>query len=295
MTEDTPTEQQATRVIFVTGVSGAGMGTALKALEDLGYEAIYNLPLELIEPVLTGDGATPAVAIGVDIRSRGFEAAAFLAQVEALAARPGLVPHLLYVDCDDHILVRRFEETRRRHPLATDCPIGEAIGRERQLMAPLRDGAEIIIDTSEMKPGDMKPLLEGHFAKDGEAGLAVFVTSFGFKNGLPRDVDLVFDVRFLRNPHYVDELRPLTGRDPEIAAYVAEDAAFQPFFESLTGLLMPLLPRYAAEGKSYLTIAMGCAGGRHRSVFTAEKLADWLDRHDQPVHLSHRDLENPVK
>ncbi len=295
MTDFGAQPDQTARVVLVTGVSGAGKSTALNGLEDLGFEAIDNVPISLMERLIApGEDSTP-VAIGVDIRTRDFDATAFLEKVGGLAEHPGLAVRLLFIDCEDDILVRRFEETRRRHPLASDRPLSDGIREERALMAPLRGGAAIVIDTSEMNPSDMKPLLEGHFGTDAGMGFTVFVTSFGFKYGLPRDADLVFDVRFLRNPHYVDKLRAQTGRDCAVAEYVSSDAGFQEFFDNLTGLLTPLLPRYAAEGKSYLTIAVGCTGGRHRSVFVSEQLAGWVQGQEQAVHLRHRDLEIPVK
>lgn len=267
----------------------------MKGLEDLGHEAIDNVPLSLMERLVApGEDGAPVV-IGVDMRTRDFDAPAFLRQVEGLAARSGLSVRLLFMDCDDDVLVRRFEETRRRHPLASDRPVSDGIREERALMAPLRDGAEIVIDTSDMAPGDMKPLLEGHFGAGAEAGLSIFVMSFGFKHGLPRDADLVFDVRFLRNPHYVEALRRQTGRDPDVAAFVRADEGFEEFLDGLKNLLAPLFPRYATEGKSYLTIAVGCTGGRHRSVCVTEELRHWIGARGERVHLRHRDLENPAK
>ncbi|MDD9876544.1 MAG: RNase adapter RapZ [Magnetovibrio sp.] len=292
---DTGAAPDTARVLLVTGVSGAGKTTALKGLEDLGYEAVDNVPISLLERLVAPGGETPALAIGVDIRTRDFDARAFLGKIGSLAGRADLDVSLLFIDCHDDILVRRFEETRRRHPLAADRPVSDGIREERALMAPLRRAAEVHVDTSAMNPGDMKILLESHFRRDTEPGMTTVITSFGFKNGAPRDADLVFDVRFLRNPHYVEELRPQTGRDPAVAAYVTEDEGFQPFLDNLTALLDPLMPRYAAEGKSYLTIAVGCTGGRHRSVVTCERLSQWMTARGHRVHLRHRDLEKPVK
>lgn len=295
MTDPQSHPEQNLSVVLVTGVSGAGKSTALKSLEDLGYEAIDNVPLALMGRLIAPDSDGAPLAIGIDIRTRDFDAPAFLREVEDLAARPDLAVRLLFVDCEDDILVRRFEETRRRHPLASDRPVSDGIREERGLMTPLRDGAEVVVDTSDMNPGDMKPLLEGHFGTDTEAGLSIFVMSFGFKNGFPRDADLVFDVRFLRNPHYVDALRPQTGLDAEVADFVRSDDGFSEFLEGFKNLLAPLFPRYAAEGKSYLTIAIGCTGGRHRSVCVTEELRRWIADQGQRVHVRHRDLENPVK
>lgn len=188
---------------------------------------------------------------------------------------------------------RRYTETRHRHPLAEDRTVADGIAREREMLTSLRSRADVTIDTSNLAGGELKRILDGHFGLLAEAALSVFVTSFAYRNGLPREADLVFDVRFLANPHYDPALRPMTGREEPIAAYVAADPDFSPFFDGLTGLLTPLLPRYAAEGKSYLTIAVGCTGGRHRSVFTAERLAAWLETQGLDVHIHHRELERP--
>ncbi len=290
-----PEKDCGASVVLVTGVSGAGKSSALKALEDLGYEAIDNVPISLIDRLVAVDGPSHPIAIGVDIRTRDFDASAFLAEIGSLSERPDLQVRLVFLDCDDEILANRFKETRRRHPLAVDRPVTDGIRQERDLIAPLREGADIVIDTSEMGPGDLKHSLENHFTGAGPEGLAVFVVSFGFRNGLPRDADLVFDVRFLRNPHYDLELRALSGRDQAVADYISADVDLLPFFDNLTRLIEPLLSRYAAEGKSYLTIAFGCTGGRHRSVFAAERLGAWLCDLGQEPHIRHRDLDKPPK
>ena len=295
MIEQSQNTEDALPVVLVTGVSGAGKSTALKCLEDLRYNAIDNVPLSLIKHLLIGGAGNAPTAIGIDIRTRDFDAKDFLEQVETLAARTDLAVRLLFIDCEDDILVRRFEETRRRHPLASDRPVSDGIREERAQMAFLRDGAEVVIDTSDMKPGDLKPLLQGHFGTDAQTGLNVFVMSFGFKYGLPRDADLVFDVRFLRNPHYEEALRRQTGQDPAVSEFVRRDDGFDDFLTNLKALLSPLFPRYAAEGKSYLTIAVGCTGGRHRSVCVTEDLSAWIAQQGERVHLRHRDLENRSK
>lgn len=287
---------ESARVILVTGLSGAGKSSALKAFEDLGFEAVDNVPLSLLHALVNGGAGNPArgpsrpLAVGIDIRTRDFGVETFAQELALLKADTGGRATVLFMDCDDDELRRRYAETRHRHPVAGDRPIADAIAHERRLMAPLRDLADVVLDTTSFGPGEMKSLLAGHFDTGTDAGLAVFVLSFGFKNGLPREADLVFDVRFLDNPHYDPDLKPLTGRDPAVAAHVEADEGFQPFFEGLTGLLAPLLPRYAREGKSYLTIALGCTGGRHRSVAVAEKLASWLEQRGERVHLRHRDL-----
>ena len=295
MIKQSQNNEDALPVVLITGVSGAGKSTALKCLEDLRYNAMDNVPLSLIERLLIDGESDAPTAIGIDIRTRDFDAKGFLKQVDALAARADLAVRLLFIDCEDDILVRRFEETRRRHPLASDRPVSDGIREERAHMAFLRDSAEVVIDTSDMKPGDLKPLLEGHFGIDAQTGLNIFVMSFGFKFGLPRDADLVFDVRFLRNPHYEEALRRQTGQDPAVSEFVRRDDGFDDFLTNLKALLTPLFPRYAAEGKSYLTIAVGCTGGRHRSVCVTEDLSAWIAQQGEKVHLRHRDLENRSK
>ena len=282
---------EAALLLLVTGVSGAGKSSALKVLEDLGYEAVDNLPVSLIcRLVAPGDFFHP-VAIGIDIRTRNFNSAGFLEELGHLVERSDMDVTLLFLDCDDEVLGRRFEETRRRHPLADDRPVSDGIRREKRLMAPVLNRANITIDTSEMSLADLKRTLKGHFGIENEDELAIFVTSFSYRLGLPREADLVFDVRFLANPHYDLDLRDLTGLDEAVGRFISADSEFQPFFDDLTRLLGPLLGRYAAEGKSYLTIAVGCTGGRHRSVFVAEKLAQWLAKQDRPTDLRHRDLD----
>jgi UPF0042 nucleotide-binding protein len=277
-------------LIVVTGLSGAGRTTALKILEDLGYEAVDNLPLMFLNG-LAGDLSVAGrmLAIGVDSRTREFTAFALSDRLDRLKAELPFDVRLVFLDCADESLRRRFTETRRRHPMALDRPIADGIRRERQLLASLRDRADLVIDTTEFSGGDLRRVLRGHFALNRRPGLAFSVLSFSYRQGLPREADLVFDVRFLKNPHYDPALRPLTGRDPEVGRFIETDPAYAPFFASLTGLLQPLLPCFEREGKSYVTIAIGCTGGRHRSVFVAERLAAWLASQDRIVSMRHRD------
>ncbi len=296
------TDNDATRVVLVTGMSGAGKSSALKCLEDLGYEAIDNLPLQLLGRLLhqgedkSGGGAlAEAVAIGVDIRTRDFAVGPLLEQLEPLTAGPGLDISILFLDCDDQHLRRRFTETRRRHPLADDRPVTDGIAHERVLMAPLREKADDAIDTSNLSVADLRLLIDGKFTLDAGRDMTVTVTSFAYRQGLPREADLVFDVRFLANPHYVEDLRPLTGMDAAVGDHIAADGAFPPFRDSLFGLIGQLLPHYKREGKSYLTVAIGCTGGRHRSVYVAEQMAAWLRQEGEHVHVRHRELSAPVE
>ena len=284
-------------MILVTGMSGAGRTTALKSLEDIGYEAVDNLPLSMLAsfagpapgPVQDGAGARP-LAIGVDIRTRDFGVDPVLDELDRLARDAGYDVRTVFLDCDDDVLLRRYAETRRRHPLDSSKAVPDMIQLERRLLERLRARADVVIDTTGKSPWELKETLGEYFAPEAGQGLSLFVTSFAFRQGVPRESDLVFDVRFLKNPHYDPELRPLTGEDPAVQKAIENDPDFDAFFDSLTGMLEILLPRYAQEGKSYLTIAVGCTGGRHRSVYVARKLNDWLLARDWRVRLQHRDI-----
>jgi UPF0042 nucleotide-binding protein len=278
------------KLIVITGMSGAGRSTALKTFEDMGYEAVDNLPLSLLPNLVSSTASQLPLALGVDVRTRDFAVPALVAALDRLVAEQDLDLRVVFLDCDDDRLERRYTETRRRHPLAAERPVADGIRLERERVKPLRDRADLVIDTSLLTPGDLKRALHGHFHLSEEPGLSFFVTSFSFRQGLPRNADLVLDVRFLRNPHYVPTLQPLTGRDAAVGEYIAADPDFPALFEQLCAWLQPLLPRYEREGKSYLTIAIGCTGGRHRSVYVAERLAAWLRRDGRAVSVAHRDL-----
>lgn len=262
--------------MLVSGLSGAGRASILRALEDLGYEAVDNPPLTLTE-ALVGRADRP-LAIGLDARSRGFDAAAVLNTLERLRLNPELRPELLFAYADEAALLRRFTETRRRHPLAPDGRVVDGIARELDLTAPLRESADLVVDTSDMPLPALRRLIEARFsmADNNALGLIVSLMSFAYPKGLPREADLVFDARFLRNPHYDPILRPQTGLDAAVAEYVEADPDFAAYFSQIEAMLALLLPRFVQEGKKYVTIAIGCTGGRHRSVRIVEKLADRL-------------------
>ncbi|WP_439817702.1 RNase adapter RapZ [Zavarzinia sp. CC-PAN008] len=283
-------------VLLVTGMSGAGKSTALDVLEDLGYEVVDNLPLALIDDLLAaqrpaeqGRAKARPLALGVDSRTRDFDDATFWARVDALLAREDVAVFVVFLDCDDDVLARRYSETRRRHPLALDRPARDGIALERRLMQALRLRCDLVVDTSLITQHDLKRLLAAHFAPQGGLDLTVCLTSFSYRLGLPREADLVFDARFLANPHWDPDLRPLTGRDPGVGAYVAADPNFAPFFDLLSRMILGLVPHYRREGKSYLTIAIGCTGGRHRSVYTTERLAQRLGEDGIKTTVLHRD------
>ena len=282
--------------VLITGMSGAGRSTALRALEDFGYVAVDNVPLPLLGDLMRSTAGSPGemaapLAFGVDTRTYGFDAPDLVARLRLLRQRPDLAPRLLYLDCDSETIQRRYTESRRPHPLGPDRPVADGIADERRMMGRLRDSADLVVDTSHLSPHQFKQVLLGHFALGAEVAMRIAVMSFSYRRGLPREADLVFDVRFLKNPHYVADLKPLTGIDRSVVAFIETDAGYRPFLDGLRKLIGPLLPRFDAEGKSYLTIAIGCTGGRHRSVAVAEHLADWLRSAGRSVSLSHRDVD----
>ncbi len=286
----TPKHKPKGRVVLVTGMSGAGRSLALKTFEDIGFDAVDNMPLALLGNLTAGEPAfSRNVAVGVDIRTRDFGPGSVVAEMGRIMADGSVDVSLLFLDSSNEVLQRRFTETRRPHPLAADRPVLDGIARERQTLQGLRERADLMIDTTELTPGDLRRILAGHFDGVEGNGLSVFVTSFSYRNGIPRDADLVFDVRFLANPHYTPELRKKTGTAPEVGDFIAGDPQFVPFFDTLTALMGVLVPGYVKEGKSYLTIAVGCTGGRHRSVYVAERLGDWLNRESLHVDVNHRD------
>jgi UPF0042 nucleotide-binding protein len=283
-------DENKPRLVLVTGMSGAGRSSALKCLEDIGYEAVDNMPLALLGALGPAAGSRP-LAIGIDVRTRNFDVASVRETISRLSSDGGFFASLVFLDATDEVLRRRFTETRRPHPLAVDRPVGDGIAQERRLLAGLRDGADFVLDTSDLVPGDLRRILAGHFALAGTTGLSIFVQSFSYRHGIPREADLVFDVRFLANPHYEPELKRLSGLDDACAGFIVKDPAWRPFFGALTGLLDVLLPGYEREGKAYLTIAVGCTGGRHRSVYVADRLASWFGEGGRKVDVLHRDMD----
>ena len=285
------------RVVLVTGLSGAGRSSILRVLEDLGYEAVDNPPLTLTEELVSR--GERQVAIGLDARTRGFDADSVLSTLERLRLNQALRPELVFAYADEEALLRRFTETRRRHPLAPGGRVVDGIAAEVALTAALRDAADWVIDTSGTPLPALRRLVESRFAS-APPGVTVSLVSFGYPHGLPREADLVFDARFLRNPHYDPHLRPKTGMDADVAAYVEADPDFAAFFSQIEGMLRLLLPRFAQEGKKYVTIAIGCTGGRHRSVRIVEMLAarvrglcsgkPGLDMRPWQVTVAHREL-----
>lgn len=281
------------RVLLVTGLLGAGKTTALRVLEDLGWEAIDNFPIRLLERLIdtpSADTEFPApLAIGFDSRTRGFDPRRVIALVKRLSQRDDLQLTTLFLDCESSELERRYNETRRRHPLAGDMPATTGIAAERELMEPLRRWADLVMSTTAFSAHQLQQAVREQFAAEPGAGMTVTILSFGFSRGMPA-ADLVFDMRFLDNPHWEPELRPLTGQDAAVGEHIRQDLAFAEAYIRIRDLLLLLLPRYQAQGKAYVTIAFGCTGGRHRSVFVAEEIASALREQGFSPTLLHRNL-----
>jgi UPF0042 nucleotide-binding protein len=283
------------RLLLVTGLLGAGKTTALKVLEDLGWEVIDNFPIRLLARLVDSADAPASelrapLAIGFDSRTRGFDPNKVIARVKQLTSRDDLEVTTLFLDCAGRELERRYNETRRRHPLAQDLPAAAGISAERELMEPLRRWADMVISTTDFTSNDLQQAVRERFAGTAPAEMTVTITSFGFARGMPPIADLVFDMRFLDNPHWDPQLREQTGQDPTVAAHVRQDPAWEDAFARIRDLILLLLPRYKAQGKAYVNVAFGCTGGRHRSVFTAEQLAAALREAGYAPSVLHRNL-----
>nr|HPI63411.1 RNase adapter RapZ [Alphaproteobacteria bacterium] len=275
-----------------------GRSTALKAFADMGFYVVDNLPMHFLQAFSYENNESLShspFALGIDSRTIGFSSHLLQEVIDRLKAKEGFDVRLLYLDCDNDVLVRRFTETRRRHPLASDRPVIDGIIQERALLAPLKDQADLVIDTSALLAVDLKEKLRQFGTLVLGSSLAItkmsiHLTSFSYRHGLPRDADLVWDLRFLRNPHYQESIRHLSGQTQMVQAYIQADPLYEQFFQSLKTQLLILLPAFEHEGKSYLNIALGCTGGKHRSVFMAEALANWLLSQGYQPTIKHRDL-----
>ncbi|MCY1127619.1 RNase adapter RapZ [Frigidibacter sp. RF13] len=279
------------RLLMVTGPSGAGRGTAIRALEDLGHEPIDNLPLSLVPRLFDGPPIGRPVALGIDVRNRDFSVAALIDLIDDLTERPEVDAELMFLDCDQTELLRRYSETRRRHPFVLAPTPEDAVEREIELLTPIRARADILIDTTDMSPHDLKAEIARWVDAGAAERLAVSVHSFSYKRGVPRGLDMMFDCRFLKNPHWEAALRPLDGRDERVADFVANDPLYPTFFEKTRDLLLFLLPAQVDEGKSHLAVGFGCTGGQHRSVMMGERMAKALAAAGWQVSIRHRELE----
>ncbi|MEH6547200.1 MAG: RNase adapter RapZ [Sneathiella sp.] len=279
------------KIVLISGMSGAGKSSTLRQFEDMGWEIADNVPLSLLLSMVDqfDESGDLNLALGVDFRTRGFSTKHLLELISGLRDRKQKVS-LLFLDCDDAVLQRRFTETRRRHPLATDRPVADGIKQEKFQLSELKAAADLRIDSTNLSLPELKRILRGHFGLQKTTRLSVSVMSFSYKFGLPREADLVFDVRFLSNPFYLPELRKKSGKDLEVVEFIEKDVVYADFLKQISDLLSLLLPRYAEEGKSYLTVAIGCTGGRHRSVCIAEKIHGVVAKSGYFANLVHRDL-----
>ena len=279
-------------LIFLTGMSGAGMSSALNVLEDIGFEVFDNFPLVLLDPLLA-EGASRGrpIAIGLDSRTRDFDPTLLIETLGTLKERPGWNVKTIFMTADDAVLLKRFTETRRTHPMARDRAIADGIAAEKSLLYTLKHTSGYVIDTSDLSIHDLRRLIEGFTRGLIQGRLNLTVMSFAYRHGLPREADLVLDVRFLRNPNWVPELKEKTGREAAVQEYISGDESFPSFIAQTKSLLDLLIPRYDEEGKNYLTIAFGCTGGKHRSVFMAESIKKWLQDKNYPAAIHHRELK----
>ena len=272
-------------------MSGAGKSTVLDTLEDMGWDVVDNLPVDLLQSFVNGEGQcrTASAAVAMDARSRGFDPEIL---PELIRSVEGVEPEILYLDCSGTELMRRYDETRRRHPLAPDRPAEDGIARERQLTMPLRNTADSVLDTTDLSPAELRDELQRRYGGDSDQPVLT-IASFSFARGISRTADLVFDMRFLPNPHWVDELRPMTGADRPVRDYLEGEPAWAEAIGRIEALLIDWIPRYWAAGKSYVTVAFGCTGGRHRSVAAAVEMAERLRRAGFAPNVRHRDLASP--
>jgi len=287
MTAADPTHR---RIVLVTGPSGAGRSSALNVLEDAGYEVIDNLPMRLMPMLFSETEQSRPLALGIDARNRDFSTNAVIDLLGQLAICPGVVAELLFLDCSTDVLLRRFSETRRRHPMAPADRPADGIQAEQDLLGPLLARADVLIDTSDLNVHELRAEVEHWFAPGGKRHLSVTVQSFSYKRGLPRSVDMVYDCRFLKNPYWEPSLRALNGTDAAVATHVATDPRYDAFADKVLDLSLLILPACQEEGKSHFSIAFGCTGGQHRSVTLAESHALRLAQEGWQVSIRHREL-----
>lgn len=279
-------------IFIVTGLSGAGLSSTLKILEDFGCDVFDNFPLQLLKPLL--DQQKPhhrPIALGMDTRTRDFNPEEILSAIKILKSGPDWSVHSFFLTADDSTLLKRFTETRRTHPLARDRSISDGISTEKSLLYPLKYAADALIDTSEFSIHDLRRTIEGQIESVRVKRLNISLMSFAYRHGVPREADLVFDMRFLHNPNWIADLKDLTGREKSVQDYIEQDPAFKMFENHLNQMISTILPGYKEGGKTYLTIAFGCTGGRHRSVCMAEKTKAWLEEQGFPVSIHHRELK----
>jgi len=282
---------QQSNIVLITGPSGAGRSTAIKVFEDMGFETIDNMPLSLLPGLLSGQTNGRQIALGVDIRTRDFSVGSVLDIHEEIKRIEGFDSTILFLDCDTNALVRRYSETRRRHPLTPDETPKFGIEREKKILSKLRLRADVLIETTNMSPHDLKQELKNWYGDADAKHLAIMLHSFSYKRGTPRGIDMIYDCRFLNNPYWDKSLRIMNGTDKKVVDYVKSDIRFDEFFERLLGMCEFLLPAYIDEGKAHFSLGFGCTGGQHRSVCIAEVLGKSLADSGWHVSIRHRELE----
>ncbi|MEH6361157.1 MAG: RNase adapter RapZ [Amylibacter sp.] len=282
---------QQSNIVLITGPSGAGRSTAIKVFEDMGYETIDNMPLSLLPGLLSGQTNGRKIALGVDIRTRDFSVGSVLDIHEEIKRIEGFDSTILFLDCDTNALVRRYSETRRRHPLTPDETPKFGIEREKKILSKLRLRADVLIETTNLSPHDLKQELKNWYGDADAKHLAITLHSFSYKRGTPRGIDMIYDCRFLNNPYWGKSLRIMNGTDKKVVDYVKSDIRFDEFFERLLGMCEFLLPAYIDEGKAHFSLGFGCTGGQHRSVCIAEVLGKSLADSGWQVSIRHRELE----
>lgn len=279
------------KLVLVTGPSGGGRTTAINVLEDMGFETIINLPLRYVSRLLMDDPPDRPTALGLDVRNRDFSVNGVLDLISELGRSADVRPELVFVECTPDVLLRRYSETRRRHPMAEDDSPHIGIDTEIEMLKPIRARADVVIDTSNFSPHDLKSELSRWFGEDSGLPLALAVQSFSYKRGIPPGMDMVFDCRFLRNPHWSPALREKTGQDPAVEEYIDQDPLFADYFDKIFKMVQMMLPAVKKEGRAHMTIGVGCTGGKHRSVAMAEKLGRALEFEKLQVSIRHRELE----
>jgi RNase adapter protein RapZ len=286
-------KQNKPSLFIITGLSGAGLSSTLKILEDLGIEVFDNFPISFLNTLLiSSPQKNRPIAIGIDTRTRQFDPVQITRSIDDIKSQNEWDVQLLFLQADDHILLRRFTETRRVHPMARDRSISDGIAVEKALLYPLKYKANIVIDTSDLNIHDLRTQIEQRIQAYLSDSLNINIISFSYRHGIPREADMVFDMRFLNNPHWKEEYRHLTGLDKEIQLYIEQDMAMKDFYNDLLQVLSKLIPLYKKNGKRYLTIAFGCTGGQHRSVYTAQKVAGWFQSENHPVTIHHREMKH---
>jgi len=282
--------QDTVPLVLLTGPSGAGRSTAIKALEDAGFETIDNLPLGLLPRLLSGQPLKRPMALSLDVRNRDFSPAAILDALELVDELPNVAPELLYLDCRAEVLRRRYNETRRSHPLDRQEDPNAGIETELSLLQEVRGRVTVLIETSELTPHELRHAVQSRFAPQDDQAIGLTLQSFSYKRGIPQGADLVFDCRFLHNPHWQAELRVMDGGDEPVGEYIATDPGYAPFVSNLKDMMEHALPGYVREGRSHLHVAFGCTGGKHRSVFMTETIAESLANRGWRVSIRHREL-----